>query len=80
MSLIKGEESTNNICHKNEIAYLAAEVAGVPARIMIYTGPNVSLINSTELEKIQKECHRVLPTLPINTLCYSELRDVRINL
>ena len=35
---------------------------------MIDTGVNVSLIDSTELDRIQKECQRVLPTLPVNNI------------
>ena len=35
---------------------------------MIDTGANVSLIDGTELNKIQKECKRILPTLPVNNI------------
>ena len=35
---------------------------------MIDTSANVSLINDTELERIQKECQMVLPTLPVNNI------------
>ena len=60
------EEVTNAISQNNKITYVRADVEGIPARIMIDTGANVSLINNTELERIQKECQRVLPTLPVN--------------
>ena len=35
---------------------------------MIDTGSNVSIISTTELERIQRECGKVLPTLPINNI------------
>ena len=60
------ENATNVISHNHEITYITAEVEGVPTQIMIDTGANVSLINGTELEKIQKECQRALSTLPVN--------------
>ena len=40
-------DSTNN--NNNEIAYTAAEVNGLPTKLMIDTGANVSLIDGTEL-------------------------------
>ena len=36
--------------------------------LMIDTGSNVSIISTTELERIQRECGRVLPTLPLNNV------------
>ena len=33
---------------------------------MIDTGANVSLIDSIELDRIQRECQEVIPTLPVN--------------
>ena len=35
---------------------------------MIDTGANVSLINDTELEKIQKQSKHTIPTLPVNNV------------
>ena len=35
---------------------------------MIDTGANVSIINTTELERIQGNCGKLLPTLPINNI------------
>ena len=35
---------------------------------MIDTGANVSIINTIELERIQKECGRTLPILPVNNI------------
>ena len=52
----------------NEIIYINAEVEGISAQLMIDTGSNVSIISTTELERIQRECGKVLPTLPINNI------------
>ena len=35
---------------------------------MIDTGANVSLIDSTKINRIQGECKSVIPTLPINNI------------
>ena len=35
---------------------------------MIDTGENVSLINSIELDRIQRECQEIIPTLPVNNI------------
>ena len=37
-------------------------------RDRIDTGANVSIINTTELERIQGNCGKLLPTLPINNI------------
>ena len=42
--------------NNNEILYITAEVEGIPAKIMIDTGANISIINSNELERIQNKC------------------------
>ena len=57
-------ESNNN----NEIIYIRAEVNGIPTEVMIDTGANVSLIDSTELDRIQRECKKIIPTLPVNNI------------
>ena len=44
------EENTSDINTNNEITYITALVEGIPTRIMVDTGANVSLINNTELE------------------------------
>ena len=41
------EESANTTNHSNEITYITAEINGIPTKIMIDTGANVSLIDST---------------------------------
>ena len=56
---------TNNINH--EIIHVNAEVEGIPTNLMIDTGSNVSIISTTELERIQRECG-TLPTLPLNNI------------
>ena len=45
-----------------------AEIEGFSAQIMIDTGANVSIISNNELDRIQQECHRTLPVLPINNV------------
>ena len=57
---------TNNF--NNEIIHVDTEVEGIPAKLMIDTGSNVSIISTTELERIQQECGRTLPTLPLNNI------------
>ena len=52
----------------NEIIYVMAEIEGIPSQIMIDTGANVSIISNSELDRIQQECHRTLPVLPINNV------------
>ena len=47
---------------------LTAELNGISPKIIIDTGSNVSLIDSTELDRIQHECRAILPTLPVNNL------------
>ena len=42
--------------YKRQILYITAEVEGIPAKIMIDTGTNISIINANELERIQREC------------------------
>ena len=64
------EEDDNNPTNNfnNEIIHVNAEVEGIPAKLMIDTGSNVSIISTTELERIQRECGRTLPTLPLNNI------------
>ena len=47
------EENTKTNNNNSEIAYIAADVNGIPTRIMIDTGANVSLIDNLELNRIQ---------------------------
>ena len=54
--------------HHNEIIYISAEINGIISKVMIDTGSNVSLIDSTELERIQDKCRTILPTLPVHNL------------
>ena len=49
------EKSTKITNSDNEIAYVIAKINGISTRLMIDTGANVSLIDSTEYHKIQKE-------------------------
>ena len=63
------EESEININNNdNEIIYIIAEIEGISVPIMIDTGANVSIINRNELDRIQQECHKNLPVLPINNI------------
>ena len=48
--------------------YIQATVNGSITIIMIDTGSNISLINQTELERIQLNCKLPIPTLPINNI------------
>ena len=48
------EEAMNTPHHDNEIIYINAEVNGILSKIMRDTGSKVSLIDSTELERIQR--------------------------
>ena len=52
----------------NEIIYVTAKLNGIQSTIMIDTGSNISLIDSTELEKIQREGQLPIPTLPVNNV------------
>ena len=54
--LEENEKSLDN--NNNEILYITAEVEGIPAKIMIDTGANISIINANELERIQKMCRK----------------------
>ena len=63
------EENEININNNdNEIIYIIAEIEGISVPIMIDTGANVSIINRNELDRIQQECHKNLPVLPINNI------------
>ena len=58
------ETVTSRINQHNEILYITAKIEGIPTRIMIDTGANVSLNNDAELERIQKQSKNIIPTLP----------------
>ena len=58
------EESTNTTKYNNEISYIRAKVNGVATKLMIDTGANVSLSDSTDYNKIQKESKLIL--LPVS--------------
>ena len=62
------ETVTSRINQHNEILYITAQIEGIPTRIMIDTGANVSLINDAELERIQKQSKNIIPTLPVNNV------------
>ena len=63
------EEENNKTNNNNsEIAYIAADVNGIPTRIIIDTGANVSLIDNLELNRIQNGNKEIIPTLPINNI------------
>ena len=62
------EDDTRLPIINNEIIYINAEIEGTFAQLMIDTGANVSIINTTELERIQRKCGKLLPTLPINNI------------
>ena len=66
--LLEEDDTSPNNNINNEIIHVNAEVEGVPANLMIDTGSNVSIISTTELERIQRECGRTLPTLPLNNI------------
>ena len=65
--LLEEEEIDHHQCN-NEIAYVTAEINGVATTLMIDMGANVSLIDSTEINRIQEESKSVIPTLPINNI------------
>ena len=62
------ENDTSLDSPNNEIIYINAEIEGIFAQLMIDTGANVSIINTIELERIQQECGRALPILPVNNI------------
>ena len=53
--LLEEDQKHVNSNSNNEIIYVTAKLNGVKTTIMIDTGSNVSLIDSIELEKIQRE-------------------------
>ena len=55
MYLIITSEGSPNNWHKREVA-------------VSYTHLNISIINVIELERIQKECGRTMPMLPVNNI------------
>ena len=63
------EEEDNQLPRiNNEIVHVQATINGTITIIMIDTGSNISLINQTELERIQANCKLPIPTLPINNI------------
>ena len=66
--LEENEVNINN--NDNEIIYIIAEIESISVPIMIDTGANVSIINHNELDRIQQECHKNLPILPILSLIH----------
>ena len=50
------EEEIGNVPCNNQIAYVTAEINGVSTTLMIDMGANVSLIDRTEINRIQGEC------------------------
>ena len=63
------EEFASTVINNNEIIlYIRAEVNEIPTEIMIDTRANVSLIDSMELNRIQKECKKNISILPVNNI------------
>ena len=62
----KDNQSDNN--HNSEIAYIATKVNGVPTRVMIDTGSNISLIDTIELHEIQEASKTTILTLPVSNI------------
>ena len=62
----KDNKSDNN--HNSEIAYISTKVNGVPTRVMIDTGSNISLIDTIELYRIQEKSTMTILTLPISNI------------
>ena len=52
----------------NEIVYVRVELQGVLTEMMIDTGANISLIDKTELNRIQELSTERIPTLPIHNI------------
>ena len=46
------EENINVYNHNNEIIYIMAKLNGTQSTVMIDTGSNISVIDSTELERV----------------------------
>ena len=70
------EEDTHVHNNNNEIIYIIAKLNGIQSTVMIDTGSNISLIDSTELERIQQEGQIPIPNLPVNniiTVSYTHL-------
>ena len=47
---------------------IIAKLNGIQSTVMIDTGSNISLIDSTELERIQRGNQIPIPTLPVNNI------------
>ena len=54
-----------------DIVYIRVRLQGVPTELMIDTGANVSLIDKTELNRIQEAISEKIPTLSIHCLLYT---------
>ena len=55
------EESANTTNRSNEITYITAEIDGIPTKIMIDTGANMSLIDSTEFRRKVEKSYPLYP-------------------
>ena len=74
------EENRQIIRKNNEIIYIKAKLSGTMSTVIIDTGSNISLIDNTELERIQRGSQVQIPTLPINNIIIiGELRGSKIN-
>ena len=62
------EEVTNHHQCTHYIVYVTAKINEVTATLMIDTGANVSLMDSTELNRIQEESRAIIPTLPVTNI------------
>ena len=58
--LLEEEGNDHHQC-THDIAYVTAQINGVTTTLMIDTGANVSLMDSTELNRIQEEGRAVIP-------------------
>ena len=62
------EEATDRHQHTHDIVYVTAKINETTVTLMIDTGANVSLIDSTELNRIQEENRVSIPTLPVTNI------------
>ena len=66
--LLEEDNHIINNNNSNEIVHVKANLNGTQTTIMIDMGSNVSLIDNTELERIQQNSIIPIPTLPINNI------------
>ena len=62
------EEDIHVHNQNNEIIYIIAKLNEIQSTLMIDTGSNISLIDSTELERIQQGNQIPIPTLPVSNI------------